>query len=174
MAKYSLVVLFALLAGCGSTKNSERAPDKHAYTPAAGEVTVLREGRKAYAPRRAPVIVHRAVDAGNQLQWKPYRYGGGHARVDDSGYDCSGAVSYVLIKAGLLGSPLTSSGFKNYGEPGPGKWITVWAKHDHSFITIGGLRLGTGWVRPGDERGPRWKTRARPTKGYVRRHPRGL
>jgi len=135
---------------------------------------ILREGRKAYAPRSAPVVVHRAVKAGNALQWKPYRYGGGHARVDDRGYDCSGAVSYVLIKAGLLDSPLPSKAFRNWGQPGRGRWITVYAKSDHSFITVGGLRLDTGWVSDGDERGPRWKKRTRPTSGYVMRHPRGF
>ena len=167
--KVATLALAGLFVGCSS-----RVPDKHVYAPVEGQSTVLREGRKAFAPRRAPNIVHRAVIAGNRLQWKPYRYGGGHARVDDSGYDCSGTVSYVLNKAGLLGSPLPSKAFKKYGESGPGKWITIWAKNDHSFITIGGLRLDTGWVRSGDERGPRWKTRDRPTKGYVRRHPRGL
>ena len=74
----------------------------------------------------------------------------------------------------LLDSPLPSKSLRRYGEPGPGKWITVWAKNDHSFITICGLRLGTGWVRDGDERGPRWKKRSRPTPGYVQRHPRGF
>lgn len=170
----AVLVLAGWLVGCSSTKRRERAPESHTYESEARNLVILREGRKAYAPRRAPRAVHDAVRAGNELQWKPYRYGGGHAKVHDSGYDCSGTVSYALIKAGLLKSPLTSSGFKNYGEPGPGKWITVWAKHDHSFITIGGLRLDTGWVSAGDERGPRWKRRERPTKGYVMRHPRGF
>jgi hypothetical protein len=168
----SLFWVVIAVSGCSSWKS--RAPEKHVYVPVEGEVTILRERRKALAPQRAPEVVHRAVHAGNQLQWKPYRYGGGHAHVGDSGYDCSGMVSYVLIKSGLLRSPMPSEGFRNYGEPGQGRWITVWATHDHVFLTIGGLRLDTGWVREGDERGPRWKTRTRPTPDYVCRHPRGL
>jgi hypothetical protein len=163
------------LAGCGvGSSGRSRAPKEHVYVPVEGQVTILHEGRRAFAPRRAPRIVHHCVHVGNTLQGKPYRRGGGHSRVDDSGYDCSGAVSHVLIKTGLLDSPLPSKAFKKWGQPGRGKWITVYAKSDHSFITLGGLRLDTGWVRDGDERGPRWKTRTRPTNGYVMRHPRGL
>ena len=47
-----------------------------------------------------PPPVIRAIAAGNRLQGKPYKWGGGHARLQDSGYDCSGTVSYVLREAG--------------------------------------------------------------------------
>ena len=167
-----LLVGMATVSACSSWKS--RAPSHHSYQMVYGETAILREDRKAFVPKKVPRAVHRAVQAGNQLQYKPYHYGGGHARVDDRGYDCSGTVSYVLIKAGLLKSPMTSKGFKKYGKPGAGRWITVWASNDHSFITVCGLRLDTGWSREGDERGPRWKTRTRPTKGYVVRHPPGL
>ena len=170
LAKLGLLLLTGVLAGC----SLGRAPARYVYPDPAEGVVILREGSRAYAPIRAPHTVHRAVRAGNVLQGMPYRYGGGHARVDDSGYDCSGTVSYVLIKAGLLSSPMPSKGFRKWGKPGRGKWITVYAKKDHSFIVIGGLRLDTGWVRDGDDRGPRWKTRSRPTSGYVMRHPPGL
>ncbi|MFT5413654.1 MAG: hypothetical protein ACI9NC_006409 [Verrucomicrobiales bacterium] len=170
----SCFILLAIALLVPACSNGSRAPAEYRYEPVYGKAVILRNERQAIAPRSAPHVVHRAVNAGNHLQRKPYRYGGGHARVEDSGYDCSGTVSYVLIKAGLLGSPLPSKSFKKYGEPGPGKWITVWAKDDHSFVTIGGLRLDTGWVSNGDEHGPRWKTRNRPTSGYVRRHPRGM
>ena len=62
----------------------------------------------AYAPKRAPAAVKRAIAAGNRLQGKPYKWGGGHARQDDSGYDCSGTVSYVLREAGLLKGSMPS------------------------------------------------------------------
>lgn len=169
LVRISLLGSTLLFGSCAS-----RAPRQYVYQPADGGLVILREGRRAYAPKRAPRVVHRVVEAGNHLQWMPYRYGGGHARVEDSAYDCSGAVSYVLIQAGLLKSPMTSKGFRDYGRPGPGKWITIWASKDHSFITVGGLRLDTGWLSDGDERGPRWKTRSRPTRRYVLRHPRGL
>ena len=50
------------------------------------------------------------IAAGNRIATKPYRYGGGHGRWIDSGYDCSGSVSYALHAAGLLSRPLDSAG----------------------------------------------------------------
>ncbi len=112
IVKLSLLGALIFFTSCAS-----RAPRQYVYQPAEGGLAIVRDGRRAYAPKRAPRVVHRVVAAGNQLQWMPYRYGGGHARVEDSGYDCSGAVSYVLIQAGLLRSPMTSKGFRDYGRP---------------------------------------------------------
>lgn len=129
-------------------------------------------GKKAIAPAHAPAVVHRAVAAGNRLQNKPYRFGGGHAILNDTGYDCSGTVSYVLREAGLMKGQMPSRGFLNYGEAGTGNWITVWAKDGHVFMTIGGLRLDTGGNGGGD--GPRWRTKTRKKSGFTPRHPHGL
>ena len=115
----------------------------------------------------------RAISAGNEIVGKPYKYGGGHRSFRDSGYDCSGTVSYALHGAGLLATPGTSSSMKSYGRSGPGKYITVYAKGGHhTFIVIAGLRLDTGYN--GENEGPKWSTRSRPIKGYVARHPPGL
>ena len=46
----------------------------------------------AHAPG-APAKVKRLIRAGNRIAKKPYRYGGGHGRRNDSGYDCSGGRS---------------------------------------------------------------------------------
>lgn len=126
----------------------------------------------AYAPRNAPAAVKRAIQAGNRLQSKPYKWGGGHAVLNDSGYDCSGSVSYVLREAGLLRGQMPSSGFFSYGERGEGKWITVYVRSGHVFMTIAGLRLDTGWGS--DRSGPRWLTKTRPGRGHIVRHPAGL
>ena len=126
----------------------------------------------AVAPPDAPDVVKRAVAAGNRLQNKPYKWGGGHAKLNDSGYDCSGAVSYVLREAGLLKGQMTSQGFFNYGQQGKGEWITVWAKKGHVFIIVGDLRLDTGGSST--RTGPRWKTKSRSYKNCVARHPAGL
>lgn len=135
--------------------------------------SVILPGKYAVAPKSAPPAVHRAVAAGNRLQGKPYIYGGGHrGDINNApGYDCSSTTSYMLIHAGLLTKSMTSGDFMNYGLPGPGKWITIYAKRGHVFSTIGGLRLDTGY---GGGDGPRWHTKSRPTKGYVMRHPPGL
>ena len=73
-------------------------------------VTLSGDGRTAVAPADAPPAVQKAVAAANQITDKPYRYGGGHGRWKDRGYDCSGAVSYVLHGAGLLDASMPSSG----------------------------------------------------------------
>lgn len=135
---------------------------------------LLFDGTYATAPTQSPYVVQRAVGAANQLQHKGYRMGGGHARVADSAYDCSGMVSYVLIQAGLLASPLPSEGFARYGSPGPGRFITLYVKPgQHVFMSICGLRLDTGWGT-GSTTGPRWQPKSRPISGFILRHPPGF
>jgi hypothetical protein len=139
-----------------------------------GKVARLRFG-KAAAPKNAPLAVKRAIWAANQLRRKPYRYGGGHKSFDDRGYDCSGTISYVLGAAGLITSPMSSTEFRSYGERGPGKWITIYAREGHTFAVIAGLRLDT---TPYDHYtgkwAPRWQTIYRPPRGFDARHPVGL
>jgi hypothetical protein len=131
------------------------------------------DGRYAFAPVYMPVPVRMSVAAGNELQNKPYQRGGGHKYVNDSAYDCSGSVSYCLIKSGLLRSPLSSKEFVNYGESGPGKFITIYVKPgEHVFMSICGLRFDTSGGSK--NQGPRWRAKARSMEGFVMRHPFGL
>jgi hypothetical protein len=139
-----------------------------------GSMARLRFGRAA-APKHAPLAVKRAIWAANQLRSKPYRYGGGHKSFDDRGYDCSGTVSYVLAAAGLISSPLSSTEFCGYGDRGPGKWITIYARDGHTFAIIAGLRLDTTpFDRYTGKWAPRWQTVYRPPRGFDARHPVGL
>lgn len=135
---------------------------------------VLRfDGHYASSPVTAPVPVQRAVQALNSIQNKPYRRGGGHASVEDHAYDCSGSVSYALIKAGLLRAPLSSGGFASYGQPGPGRYITIYVKPgEHVFMTVCGLRMDTSGG--GQEQGPRWRAKPRNADGFILRHPAGF
>lgn len=130
-------------------------------------------GRYAFAPQWMPWTVHRIVDEANQLQRKPYKWGGGHRTFYDRGYDCSGSVSHVLASAGLLKSPLTAQQFKRYGDSGPGKYITLFVKSDHVFMSVCGLRFDTSEIRDDRGRGPRWRPESRSMKGFIIRHPRG-
>jgi hypothetical protein len=149
------------------------------YQPPAKKAKVVRG--KAIPPDSAPPAVKKAIAAANRIVTKPYKYGGGHAKVNDTGYDCSGTVSYALIKAGLLRStPLDSTGFMGWGAAGKGKWITVYAHGGHAYVVIAGLRLDTGYRdryvakwggAPGS--GPRW-SKPRNPKGFTARHPAGL
>jgi hypothetical protein len=166
---YMILAVLAIMGGsCG---NQVRAKRPVSYHFEHGRTALLRNG-VAYAPKGAPAVVKRAIAAGNRLQGMPYKWGGGHARHDDSGYDCSGTVSYVLREAGLMRGSMPSSGFFSYGEKGYGKWITVYIRKGHVFMTIAGLRLDTGGA--GGRTGPKWKPQTRPAVGHVVRHPRGL
>lgn len=143
--------------------------------PATEDSSSIRlENRQAIVLSEVPSIIRMAVAAGNRLQDKSYKWGGGRARLEDNGYDCSGSVSYVLIKAGLMRSPLTSGGFTRYGSPGPGRWITIYARNGHVFMTVCGLRLDTGGHGGRGESGPRWCPNFRSTIGFVIRHPVGF
>jgi cell wall-associated NlpC family hydrolase len=139
---------------------------------ASGEQAELSaDGRTAVAPANAPDEVKQAIAAANKITSKPYRWGGGHGKFEDSGYDCSGAVSYALHGADLLDAPLDSTGFMSWGESGAGAWITVYAKGSHAYIVIAGLRFDTSGK---GEEGPRWREEDASTAGYAVRHPEGL
>jgi peptidoglycan hydrolase-like protein with peptidoglycan-binding domain len=126
--------------------------------------------RRSSGGGQSSSVVQRAIAAADRIATMPYRYGGGHGSFNDSGYDCSGSVSYVLHGAGLLSSPLDSSAFMSYGEPGPGRHITIYANSGHVFMTIDGRRFDTGYGGHGN----RWASGSRPTGGFVVRHPPGL
>jgi cell wall-associated NlpC family hydrolase len=137
-----------------------------------GESASVQPGGTAVAPVDAPNVVAAVIQAGNQIADTPYKWGGGHGAWADTGYDCSGSVSFALAGAGLLGSPLTSTGFERWGAAGPGKWITVYANGTHAFMVVAGLRFDTSG-RSGP-RGTRWQPLMRSTAGFVARHPPGL
>ena len=125
----------------------------------------------AVAPASAPEEVKEMIEAGNRIATKPYKYGGGHGRWRDSGYDCSGSVSYVLHAAGLLTTPMDSSGFMSYGRRGRGSWVTIRTNPGHAYIIVAGLRFDTSARKVS---GSRWTDEMRSARGYTGRHPKGL
>ena len=174
MQRLPLVLAVATLLVAVRSASADAFPLTGPTVP--GTRAVLR-GDIAAAPAAAPLEVKRAIWAANQLRSKRYRYGGGHRSFVDSGYDCSGTVSYALGAAGLVKSPMPSSGFKNFGKGGKGKWITVYARNGHTFAVIAGLRLDTtAWntVRREVGEAPRWRPTPREPRGFVARHPAGL
>jgi peptidoglycan hydrolase-like protein with peptidoglycan-binding domain len=125
----------------------------------------------AIAPAGAPAAVAAIIQAGNVIAHFPYRFGGGHQSWQDTGYDCSGSVSYALHGAGLLDTPLASYDFYTWGEAGPGQWVTIYARDDHAYMVVAGLRYDTSASKGG---GSRWTADGRVPEGYVARHPAGL
>jgi cell wall-associated NlpC family hydrolase len=125
----------------------------------------------AVAPASAPEEVKAIIAAGNEIATKPYRYGGGHGRWRDSGYDCSGSVSYALHGADLLDSPLDSTGFMSWGRRGRGQWVTIRTNPSHAYMIVAGLRFDTSARRA---TGSRWTEDMRSSRGFTGRHPAGL
>ena len=164
-------------SGSSGARTGGVSPDDPEFKPA-GKAKLV--AGRAIPPVDAPPEVVNAINAANKIVGKPYKYGGGHALVEDSGYDCSGTVSYALLGAGLLKStPLDSSSFMRWGRRGKGKWFTIYTNPGHAFVIIAGLRLDTGMRDntvagqiPG--RGPRWAKAKRSTRGFKARHPAGF
>jgi peptidoglycan hydrolase-like protein with peptidoglycan-binding domain len=118
-----------------------------------------------------PRAVRLVIRAGDRIASLPYRYGGGHRSFADSGYDCSGSVSYALHGAGLLRAPLDSSEFMSWGAPGRGRYITIYANPGHVYMVVNGRRFDTSGATAA---GSRWQTTMRSSAGYTVRHPAGL
>jgi hypothetical protein len=157
-----------------ASKRKKRALKKRTPVYPGPKATIGPDGL-AVAPAGAPPAVVNAIAAANRIVGKPYRYGGGHAKVEDSGYDCSGTVSYALIGAAALKAPLDSGSFMRWGGAGQGQWITVYTNPGHAFAVIAGLRLDTSAAGdPSGLKGPRWRPVLRSVAGFRARHPVGL
>ena len=116
-------------------------------------------------------IVNEVIAAGDEIATRPYVWGGGHGSFVSDGYDCSGSVSYALHGGGLLSSPEDSTGLESYGDPGPGRFITIYANSEHAFMVVDGKRFDTVALA---ETGTRWSGSMTSTAGFVARHPAGL
>ena len=147
-----------------------------------GQATLNADGTVT-PPAGAPQVVQQVIAAANSIIDTPYIYGGGHGQFSDTGYDCSGAVSFALHGGGLISSPEDSTELESWGAAGKGSWITVYANAGHAFVVVGGLAFDTahfGPTTPGGT-GPRWLQASDVlanlgdgTGGYVVRHPDGL
>lgn len=152
----------------------------------AGERTQILADGLAAAGRQAPAAVKAMVAAGNRLYGTAYLYGGAHGvslNTLQPAYDCSSAVSYLLHAAGLLGEmALDSTQLESYGQPGPGRWVSIYANAAHAFIFVGGLRFDTVEATEFDsgpnsgKPGARWRVYpgVPDWSTWVVRHPAGL
>jgi hypothetical protein len=176
-----LGLFWAPAADAQSTGGAGYDPKKRTATPRAagvtpGPIATIGADGLATAPVGAPPQVHAAIAAANKIIGKPYRYGGGHAKVEDTGYDCSGTVSYALLGGDLMtGTPLDSGSFMRWGERGKGRWVTVYTNPGHAYVVIAGLRLDTSAAGdPSGAKGPRWRPNLRSSRGFRARHPAGF
>jgi peptidoglycan hydrolase-like protein with peptidoglycan-binding domain len=156
----------------GSSNTADTTTTGDSAGTSSGATPPLNPDGTASAPAGAPQAVAQIIAAGNQIAHTPYEYGGGHTDdFQDSGYDCSGSVSFALHGAGLLPAPLDSGEFMSWGDEGPGQWVTIYANEDHMYMVVAGLRFDTSGASAS---GSRWQTEDRSSSGYVVRHPTGL
>ncbi len=156
----------------GSASGDDVAAPAPSAPPPNGSTASLNSDGSATAPANAPAAVKNAIAAANAIRDKPYVWGGGHGSFEDSGYDCSGAVSYALHGGGFLSSPLDSTGLGTWGESGAGNWITVYANSGHAYAVIAGLRWDTSGTGGS---GPSWSTDVgyQSASAFTARHPAG-
>jgi hypothetical protein len=157
----------------------------------------------AAAPADAPAVVQQMIAAGNRIDRFPYSYAGGHGAVAQTmnqtapdpaafpgaeenggpGYDCSSATDYVLYGGGfgqtlLQDQAPASTTLESVGDPGPGRWVTIYANAGHAYIEVAGIYFDTaaGLGNPPNppSTGPRWSTVGTGPSGFVERHPPGL
>ncbi len=176
VASLAVIVAVAAAPSAFAQSGGSIAPGGTTTAPATapGGKAKLTKSGAAIAPAGAPIQVQMAINAGNQIRKFPYRYGGGHSSFFDSGYDCSGAVSYALYGGRFLLSPLPSGALMNWGQSGPGRWITVYAHGGHAYMVVAGLRLDTSMRDDPSRTGPGWSKRLRRDDAFQARHPRNL
>jgi hypothetical protein len=157
------------------------AGDVAAVTAAPGAgagVSPLVPGSSITAPGTASHELRQIFERAATLDARhmPYLWGGGHQGgaldVTSTGpLDCSGAVSAVL---GV--DPRVSGAFEQWGLPGPGANVTVYANAEHVLMEINGHFFGTSASNPGGGAG--WIPREHVTPEYlsrfVARHPPGM
>jgi hypothetical protein len=150
-----------------TTTTTTTTPSAPVGPPGRGKV---RKNGTAVAPADAPPAIQAAIAAGNAIRTYPYRWGGGHRSFYDTGYDCSGAVSYLLHAAGFLSSPMPSGPLaSSWGTFGKGRWITVYANASHAYMVVAGMRFDTSAVgeKLNQGSGPRWRRTKRKPLGYT-------
>jgi hypothetical protein len=162
---------------------------------------ILTDGVAA-APADPPAEVQAMIAAGNRINHFPYSYGGAHGDAaqtmsqanpnpaavpgeenGDPGYDCSSATCTSCGPGGLGQSVLgggvdDSTGLETVGDPGPGKWTTIYANAGQAYIEIADIYFDTaaGLGNPPNPpaTGPRWSTVGNGPDGFAARHPPGL
>lgn len=132
-------------------------------------------------PKKVVTRYKAALKAAKQLGKAgfPYSWGGGHDAAfspggegenGGPGYDCSGAVSYVLHKMGVLKSPLSSGDMGSVLKPGPGA-VTVYYNGEHTFMYLAGY--GFWGTSVGDSGAGGIGKHPNPSKAYLSQYSVG-
>lgn len=133
---------------------AEVLADAHRF---AGEGTVEASGGGCAAAASAPneTVARMVAEAARLSALRPtseYVWGGSHGSSPtppNGPFDCSSAVSHLLQVGGFGNPTMDTTGLVRWGEPGPGRWVTIFVKpygaDAHTF-----LRFSTGVTPPGE------------------------
>jgi hypothetical protein len=66
---------------------------------------------------------------------------------------------------------MPSGSFTDWGDPGPGEWVTIYANGGHMYMVVAGLRFDTSGR---STHNTRWQAEQRSADAYTVRHPPGL
>lgn len=102
--------ILAGLEGCGTAPLSGNASVPAGYG----------SNQAAIPARLSPDQANDVTIYAISLVGTPYRYGG---NTPDSGFDCSGLISYVYKSRANLPSPRTVASLVNWGQPVPGSMV---------------------------------------------------
>ena len=125
----------------------------------------------ALPPLEAPEEVKQIIEAGNAIARTPYKWGGGHGKLEGHGLRLLGLR---LVRAGLRGPARRAARLRPadvLGQGGPGKWVTIYANAGHVYLVVAGIRFDTSAAKVTGRAG---RTRCATTSGFVARHPAGL
>lgn len=120
----------------------------------------------------------------------PYVWGGGHVhagradrgtgRDPGTGFDCSGYVAACLLAGGMLpdewkqGVPDSGTFAREWGKPGKGHALTLWANGGHVFLEVHLKGKRGKWIdtsrQAGGPSGPHLRYGERSTAGFTARH----
>ena len=166
-------------------KLPEPAPqtETKSVSVAGSEQTVESGGGGSVSGSDPAARVYQAAVQATALNWL---YSQPRRNHNDRYADCSSGVTWVLRKAGIStppsysGNAPVSGSYIGWGQPGPGKQITIYTNAGHIWIRWNGI--GPAWRFDtsgyGDSyqgsSGGRNRSTPRPTAGFVARHFPGL
>jgi hypothetical protein len=125
-----------------------------------------------------PAQAVKAYEAAAAISAKnyPYVYAGGHPTCcvpNGGGYCCSGYISACLAMANIggfhCGGPSMAGNFVTWGQPGPGKYLTVWVDPTtHVWMQFHGFPAWRADTSPAGcgPAGPHLRTCSRPVPRY--------
>lgn len=144
-------------------------------------MTLLARVKQVYVECGDLAGVPYVFSGGHNPQFLPSLSFGNGIGAPGAGYDCSSGASTALRAGGLLAIPrapvpLDTAQFLTWGQPGLGRWLTVWVRNDsveqhmglEFSIATSGFYAKRWWQAANPRNGIGWLTLD--TTGMMPRH----